>query len=285
MDFLILQSLNSISFGMLLFLVASGLSLIFGLMAVVNLAHGSFYLIGAYIALTFIKITGNFGYALAVACLVVPAIGILIERVFLHRLFKNELAQVLLTFGFIFIFQDACLWIWGGVPQSFRSPEILSISVSLGGPLKFPVYRLFVIVIGCLVALGLWFLIERTRLGMVVRAGVDNSEMAQAVGVNVSRLFSVVFALGVLLAALGGVLGGPIIGVYPGVDMEILLFALVVIIIGGQGSLKGAFWGSLVVGVLDNFGKALFPELSLFSIFAPMAMVLAVRPQGLFGAK
>lgn len=285
MDFIVLQLLNSLSFSMLLFLVASGLSLIFGLMNVVNLAHGSFYLVGTYVALALTKETGNFGYGLMAACLVVPLIGIFVERFFLHRLLKNELAQVLLTFGFIFILQDACLWIWGGLPQSLQTPQFLSFSVSFGGELKFPTYRLFVIVAGCLVGLVLFLLIERTKLGMMVRAGVDNSDMAQAVGVNVGRLFTVVFALGTLLATIAGVFGGPIIGVYPGADMEILLLALVVIIIGGQSSLRGAFLGSLVVGVLDNFGKALFPELSLFIIFAPMALVLTVRPKGLFGGK
>ncbi len=283
MDFIILQCLNSLSFAMLLFLVASGLSLIFGLMKVVNLAHGSFYLIGAYVALAFIKKTGNFGYGLMAACFVVPLIGVFIERLFLHRLLRNELAQVLLTFGFIFILQDACLWIWGGLPQSLQTPELLGLSVSLGGELKFPIYRLFVIAAGCLVGLVLFLLIEKTKLGMMVRAGVDNPDMAQSVGVNVAWLFTVVFALGALLATIAGVLGGPIIGAYPGADMEILLLALVVIIIGGQGSLGGALLGSLVVGVLDNFGKALLPELSLFIIFAPMAIVLAVRPKGLLG--
>jgi branched-chain amino acid transport system permease protein len=285
MDFIVLQLLNSLSFSMLLFLVASGLSLIFGLMNVVNLAHGSFYLVGTYVALALIQETGNFAYGLAAACLVVPLIGIFIEKIFLRRLLQNELAQVLLTFGFIFILQDACLWIWGGLPQSLQTPRLLAFSVSVGGDLKFPIYRVFVIAAGLLVGVLLFLLIEKTKVGMRVRAGVDNSDMAQSVGVNVGRLFTTVFALGTLLATIAGVLGGPIIGVYPGADMEILLLALVVIIIGGQKSLRGAFLGSLVIGVLDNFGKALVPELSLFLVFAPMALVLAVRPQGLFGGK
>jgi branched-chain amino acid transport system permease protein len=284
MDFILLQVLNGLSFAMLLFLVASGLSLIFGVMNLVNLAHGSFYLIGSYIALTIVDRTENFTYGLVAACLVVPVLGVIIQRFFLMRFRTNELAQVLVTFGFIFVLSDACLWIWGGLPQSLPKPEWFSRSVFLGD-IVFPSYRLFVIGVGCAVALGLWLLMEFTRLGMMIRAGVDNSEMAQAVGVNVRFLFSVVFALGTLLATFAGVLGGPFFGVHPGADMEILLLALVVIIIGGQGSLLGAFVGSLVVGMLDNFGKALFPELSLFSIFAPMAVILAVRPQGLFGEK
>jgi branched-chain amino acid transport system permease protein len=283
-DFLILQILNGLSFAMLLFLVASGLSLIFGLMGLVNLAHGSFYLIGAYIALTVVNRTDNFLYGLLSAVMLVPVLGMVIERFFLHRFAGSELAQVLLTFGFIFILGDACLWIWGGLPQSLPKPEFLSRSLFLGD-IVFPSYRLFMIVAGCLVGLCLWLFLEKTNVGAMVRAGVDNPEMASAVGVNVPLLFTAVFALGTFLSALAGVLGGPFVGVYPGADLDILLLALVIIIIGGQGSLKGAFVGSLIVGMLDNFGKALFPELSLFSIFAPMAIILAVRPQGLFGVK
>lgn len=284
MDFVILQMLNGISFAMLLFLVSSGLSLIFGLMRLVNLAHGSFYLIGAYIALSVVSQTDNFLYGLLLACVVTPILGIALERFFLHRLAGNELAQVLLTFGFIFILGDACLWIWGGLPQSLPKPGFLTSSLCIGD-VVFPSYRVFMIIAGCLVGLGLWLCLEKTNVGARVRASVDNPEMASAVGINVPRLFMGVFALGTFLSALAGVLGGPIVGVAPGVDLEILLLALVIIIIGGQGSLKGAFVGSLVVGMLDNFGKALFPELSLFSIFAPMAIILAVRPQGLFGVK
>ena len=284
MDFVLLQMLNGISFAMLLFLVSSGLSLIFGLMRLVNLAHGSFYLIGAYIALSVVSQTDNFLYGLLLACVVVPVLGMALDRFFLHRLTGNELAQVLLTFGFIFILGDACLWIWGGLPQSLPKPAFLSSSLFIGD-IVFPSYRVFMIIAGCLVGLGLWLCLEKTNVGAKVRAAVDNPEMASAVGINVPRLFMGVFALGTFLSALAGVLGGPIVGVAPGVDLEILLLALVIIIIGGQGSLRGAFVGSLLVGMLDNFGKALFPEISLFSIFAPMAIILAIRPQGLFGVK
>ncbi|MFC1833780.1 branched-chain amino acid ABC transporter permease [Thermodesulfobacteriota bacterium] len=282
MDFVILQVLNGLSFSMLLFLVASGLSLIFGLMGLVNLAHGSFYLLAAYIALSVVNLTDNFLHGLLVGCIVVPAVGVVAQRFFLQRFARNELAQVLLTFGFIFIIGDACLWIWGGLPQSLPKPEFLSRSI-FWGDIVFPSYRLFMIVVGCVVAMGLWIFLEKTKVGAMVRAGVDNPEMAQAIGVNVPLLFTAVFALGTMLASLAGVLGGPLVGVYPGADLDILLLALVIIIIGGEGSLKGAFVGSLLIGMLDNFGKSLFPELSLFMIFAPMAIILAVRPQGLFG--
>jgi branched-chain amino acid transport system permease protein len=284
MDFVALQMLNGLSFAMLLFLVASGLSLIFGLMRLVNLAHGSFYLLAGYVALTLMNRTDNFLYGLLVASLIVPVVGLVVERFFLQRFAGNELAQVLLTFGFIFVLGDACLWIWGGLPQALPKPAILSRSVFLGD-IVFPSYRLFIIAAGCAVALGLWLFLSKTRIGALIRAAVDNPEMAYAVGVNVPLLFTGVFAFGSWLVALAGVLGAVFVGVYPGADLDILLFALVTIIIGGEGSLKGAFVGSLVVGLLDNFGKAMFPELSLFSIFAPMAIILAVRPQGLFGRK
>ncbi|MGO9569804.1 MAG: branched-chain amino acid ABC transporter permease [Desulfomonilaceae bacterium] len=284
MDFIVLQTLNGLSFAMLLFLMASGLSLIFGLMNLVNLAHGSFYLLAGYIALTVVKKTSNFFEGLLVACVVVPLVGILVQKFFLSRHEKNELAQVLVTFGFIFIFGDACLWIWGGLPRSLPKPSFLSHSLFFGD-IVFPSYRLFIIVIGFLVGLGLWLFLEKTKVGAMVRASVDNRDMAMAVGVNVSTLFTAVFALGTMLAALAGVLGGAFVGVHAGADLDILLLALVIVIIGGQGSLKGAFVGSLFVGMIDNFGRALFPELSLFMVFAPMAVILAVRPQGLFGKK
>jgi branched-chain amino acid transport system permease protein len=284
MDFVVLQILNGLSFAMLLFLLASGLSLIFGLMNLVNLAHGSFYLIAGYIALTVVKTTGNFFEALLATCAIVPVLGVVVQKFFLSPHEKNELAQVLVTFGFIFILGDACLWIWGGLPRSLPKPSFLSQSIFVGD-MVFPSYRLFIIVVGLIVGLCLWLFLEKTRTGSMVRASVDNSDMAMAVGVNVSRLFTLIFALGTMLAALAGVLGGPFLGVYPGADLDILLLALVIVIIGGKGSLKGAFVGSLFVGMVDNFGRALFPELSLFMVFAPMAVVLAVRPQGLFGTK
>jgi branched-chain amino acid transport system permease protein len=283
MNFWSIQILNSVSLGMLLFLIASGLSLIFGLMRIANLAHGSFYLIGAYIGLSVLNHTeNNFPLAVVAACIIVPIAGILLQYLFLNRLHGQELPQVLLTFGFMFILADLCLVIWGGNPESLPKPEIFSRSIPFAG-VFFPTYRLFVIGAGLVIAVALYFLLERTKIGAMVRAGVDDQEMARAVGVNVPVVFTAVFALGVCLAAMAGVLGGPIIGVFPGLDLDILLLALVVVVIGGIGSIKGAFVGSLAVGLLDNFGKTLFPELALFTIFAPMALVLALRPKGLFG--
>ena len=285
MTFWVFQLLNGMSFGMLLFLLAAGLSLIFGLMRILNLAHGSYYLLGAYVALSVVEATGSLLLATLAGVAVVVALGVVMERAFLRRLPRHEeLPQALLTFGFLLIVGDVSLWIWGGTPQSLPKPELLAASVRVG-PLVFPSYRLFLIVVGLVVGLALWFLQERTKIGAIVRAAIDDAEIAQATGINVSRLSTLVFAVGAALAALGGILAGPVLGVYPGADFEILLLAFVVVIIGGLGSLKGAFVGGLLVGCLDNFGKALFPELALFTIFAPMALILAARPAGLFGAR
>ncbi|MBI5441093.1 MAG: branched-chain amino acid ABC transporter permease [Deltaproteobacteria bacterium] len=282
MNFWAIQILNGVSLAMLLFLIASGLSLIFGLMRIANLAHGSFYLVGAYVGLEVLNRTESFSLAAVVACVGVPLAGIALQRLFLNRLHGQELPQVLLTFGFMFILGDLCLVLWGGTPQTLPKPALFVKSIRVAG-IFFPTYRLFVIGAGLLVVLGLWLFLEKTRVGAMVRAGVDDAEMARAVGVNVPFVFTGVFGLGVSLAALAGLLGGPIIGAFPGLDVEILLLALVVVVIGGMGSVKGAFFGSLMVGLLDNFGKALFPELAFFTIFAPMALVLALRPKGLFG--
>ena len=284
MTFWAIQTLNGVSFGMLLFLLAAGLSLIFGLMKILNLAHGSYYALGTYVALSVVGWTGSFLLAAVAGTATVVVLGILMERVFLRRLPREELPQALLTFGFLLIVGDVSLWIWGGTPQTLPKPEVFARSVRLG-PLIFPSYRLFVIAVGVVVGLALWFLQERTRLGAMLRAAIDDADIARATGINVSLLSTGVFAFGAALAALGGIIGGPLLGVYPGADFEILLLAFVVVIIGGLGSLKGAFFGGLLVGLLDNFGKALFPQAAMFTIFAPMAIILAVRPSGLFGAR
>jgi len=282
MNFWILQILNGISFGMLLFLLASGLSLIFGLLKILNLTHGSFYLFGGYIGLTIFSKTGSFVLAVISASLIVALIGVVIERVLLRPLHLRELPQVLLTFGLLLIFADLAMLAWGGNPQTVPRPDFLRSSIQIG-PLVYPSYRLFIIGFGLVIAALLWWFQDGTKLGAMVRAGVDNEEIARALGINVSLLFSIVFGIGAFLAAMGGILGGPIVGVYPGADFEVLLLGFVVVIIGGLGSLRGALFGGLLVGLLDNFGKVFFPELALFTIFAPMVLVLALRPAGLFG--
>lgn len=282
MEFWVTQTFNGISYGALLFLLASGLSLIFGVMRIVNLAHGSYFLLGGYVGLTTVWRTGSFALALFSGALAVALIGLGMERLFLRRLQKQVLAQVLMTMGFALIFQDLALLIWGGDPFTIPVPGVLSGSIRMG-VVVFPIYRVFIIGAAGAVGVALWLLLEKTRAGAAIRAAVDDWEMAQGVGINVPVVSMGVFALGAFLAALGGVVGGGFIGVYPGVDFEVLPYAFVVVIVGGLGSLQGAIVGSLLVGLLDNFGKALFPELSYFTLFAPMAVILALRPTGLFG--
>jgi branched-chain amino acid transport system permease protein len=204
------------------------------------------------------------------------------ERFFLRRLHLQELPQALLTFGFLFIFSDLATVVWGTNPQTIPKPPLLSGALQLGG-FFYPYYRLFIIGVGLIIAAALWWLQDGTRLGAMLRASVDDEEVARALGINVSLLFTLVFGFGAFLAALGGVMGGPIVGIYPGADFDVMLLGFVVVIIGGLGSLKGALIGGLAVGLLDNFGKVFFPELALFTIFAPMVVILALRPAGLFG--
>ncbi|MDQ7785072.1 MAG: branched-chain amino acid ABC transporter permease [Desulfomonilaceae bacterium] len=282
MEFWIIQSLNALSFAMLLFLLCAGLSLIFGLMNILNLAHGSCYLVGAYTALSVIAWSDNFFLGLVSGSVAAGAVGFVLQRFLLQRIYGRRLLQVLLTFGCMFILGDLAIIIWGADPTTLRKPEGLTGAVDLGG-IIFPKYRLFVIAVGITIGIALWLFQEKTKWGAILRAGVDDEQMARAVGINVPALFTVVFILGTALTGLSGVLGGPFVGVYPGVDLEVLLLAVVVIIVGGLGSMKGAFFGSLIVASLDNFGKALFPELAMFTIFAPMAIILAVKPTGLWG--
>ena len=282
LEFWVTQTFNGLSYGALLFLLASGLSLIFGVMRVVNLAHGSYFMLGGYVGLSVIWRTGSYVLALVAGALALAVVGIVMERVFLRRLAGQTLGQVLMTIGFALIFQDLALLIWGGDPYSIRPPSLLA-GVVTAGPGRFPIYRIFIIVIAVAVGAALWLLLDRTRIGAMIRAAVDDPEMAQGVGIRVPRVSLGVFALGAALAAFGGVVGAGFLGVYPGLDFEILPYAFVVVIVGGLGSLPGAMVGSLLVGLLDNFGKALFPELSYFTLFAPMALILALKPTGLFG--
>lgn len=284
MSTLIIHTLNGISFGMLLFLLASGLTLIFGLMRIMNLAHGGYYLLGVYIGFTVMKHTGSYFLATLSAGLSIAVIGIFMERFFLRGLHRQVLAQCLLTIGFTFVFTAVELWIWGGIPCFISKPALFSSAVFVHG-VGFPSYRLFVIVVGLLIALALWFLQEGTRIGARVRAAVDDEEMARGVGIDVNRIFLMVFGVGAFLAGVCGVLGGAFVGAVPGGDFEILLLTLIVIIVGGVGSLKGALIGSLIVGLIDNFGKVFFPELARFTIYAPMVIILVLKPSGLFGTR
>ena len=281
MEFWVLQTFNGVSYSALLFLLASGLSLIFGVMRIVNLAHGSFFLLSGYLAFT---VVGRVGFlpAILFALAGVALVGASMERLFLRRLQKQPLPQVLMTMGFALVFQDVALLVWGGDPYTIAAPRALagSLTTSVG---VFPFYRMFLIGVAVAVGVVLWAFMEKTRLGAILRATVDDDEMAQSVGIRVPRLSTAVFALGAALAGLGGAVGAVFIGIYPSADFEILPYAFVVVIVGGLGSVPGAILGSLVVGLLDNFGKALFPQLSYFTLFAPMVVVLALRPTGLFG--
>ena len=281
-QFWIIQTLNSVAFGGLLFLLSSGFSLIFGLMRIPNLAHGAFFMLGAYFGATLVEQGSNFWIAVLGAGLGVGLFGLAIERVFLRRLAGNEQGQVLVTLGIAFIVADVCLLVWTGDPVTVPAPAALRPPILVHG-FAFPTFRLVVLAIALVAALALYLLMERTRLGAMIRAGVDDMEMARGVGIPVSLLFTVVFLLGAMLAGAGGTLGGPILNAYPGLDNDMLPLALIVVILGGAGSLLGAFVGSFIVGFLYNFGIALFPDFAYFILFLPMLLVLVFMPQGLFG--
>jgi branched-chain amino acid transport system permease protein len=341
-QFWVIQAFNGISYGALLFLVGSGLSLIFGVMRIVNLSHGAYFLWGGYIALSVIQFTGSWALSIPVAAFAVALIGIAMERLFLRSegfeylrngaialgvgilvalafvaawpqfvgtgwvkflaiaaiaaiatyfilsrisvvsIDNDVLRQVLLTVGFAFLFQQAALDIWGGNNMDITPPAVLSQSVVISG-IYFPAYRIFMIALALVIGVALWLAMEKTRMGAAVRATVDDAQMARGVGIDTNRISMFVFALGAFLAAVGGVSGGAFLGIYPGLDFEMLPLAFAVVIIGGMGSLGGAAIGALAVGLADNFGKALFPEVSYFTLYAPMVLILAIKPTGLFG--
>jgi branched-subunit amino acid ABC-type transport system permease component len=250
---------------------------------VVNLAHGSYYMLGAYAGLTMIAFVGNFWLALLVAPLAVAVVGAAVERSCLRPLYRRgPLDQVLLTFGLIYVFEDVVKGIWGGRIRSIPTPDLFASSVNLWGAV-IPSYRLFVIAFGLAMAVALWLLIERTRLGAIIRAGVFDAEMSAGMGINVSRVFTLVFAFGAGLAGLSGVIAGPIQSAYPPMGASILIPALIVVVVGGLGSLKGSLAGSLVIGQAETFGKVWLPGASMVIIYVVMALILLFRPQGLFG--
>jgi branched-chain amino acid transport system permease protein len=285
MNLWLLLSVNSVTLGGLLFLLSAGFSLIFGLMRIPNLTHGSFFMLGAYFGASMVLwFHIDFWLAAILAALLVAALGGTVERFLLRRLAGKEQAQVLVTLGLSFMIADLCLMEWSGDPISVDAPASLRGAARLFG-LSFPAYRLAIILIALIVAAVLWALLDRTRLGAMIRAGVDDPEMARVCGIRVTRLFTVVFCLGAGLAGFAGVMGAPILSVYPGLDADMLPLALVVVILGGTGSLLGSLVGSFVIGFLYNFGQALLPELAYFVLFLPMVLILVWRPQGLFGRR
>jgi len=279
----ILQAINGVSLAALLFLLASGFTLSFGLMRVVNMAHGAYYLLGGYIGLSVARATGSFALALAAGGLAVVVLGYLVDRFLLRRTGENHLAQVLLTVGVAFVIGDVALKIWGGDFLKVPVPAALRGATELPGGLVYPTYRLVLIALGAAVGVLLWILYRKTQIGAVVRAGVDDREQVAATGINVDRLFVMVSALASFLAGMAGVAGGAFLTLYPGAEWEILVYALVVVIVGGLGSLGGAMIGALIVGLLDAYGRWLLPEFSYFVLFAPMAVLLLVRPRGIAG--
>ena len=282
MSFWLIQSLNSLALGGVLFTLAAGFSLIFGLMRIANLSHGAYFMFGAYIGLAMLDRGYNFGVAVLAAGLAVGLLGGIVERFVLRRLAGNSLSQVLATLGVAFVIADGSLWLWGGDPRPVNAPALLSGGVQLLG-LTFPLYRLAVVVFSVLIGLALWLLLDKTKLGVMIRASVDDRQMAQGIGVPASKLFTIVFCLGAALAGVGGVIAAPILSVYPGLDADMLPLALVVVILGGLGSLAGAFVGSFLIGFIYSFGQVLFPDLAYIILFLPMVVILAVRPRGLFG--
>jgi branched-chain amino acid transport system permease protein len=281
-SFFVQNALGGLAYGGLLFLPAAGLTLVFGLMRVINIAQTSFYLVGAYVGLTLVQNHLNFWLAALVSGVVILVLGVAAYGLLIQRIRSDELRVVLLTIGLSLILADGALAVWGGNPQSLEAPAGLNAGIRLAD-ITFPAYWLAVTVISALIAFGLWLALKRTLLGAIIRAGVDDPEMLRGMGVKVNRAFVVVFGMGAFLAGLGGVLGAPITGIHTGLDSELLALSFAVVIVGGLGSLTGAFVGSLVVGIVSTFGKAAFPEFAYFAIFAPVALIMALRPQGLLG--
>jgi len=274
--------LNGVSFSMLLFLLAAGLELMLGVMSIINLAHGSFYMVGAYVGIITVKSTGSFLLGLLAGMAIGALLGVMTERFFFSRIPKH-LQQVLLTFGIVYILADVCKSVWGGNPIGISAPNILAGSITIGTML-FPLYRLLIVLIGSFIAVALWFFQEKTLLGAVIRAGVDDKEMVSGFGINIKMLNTIVFAFGSLLAGLAGVIGSPILFVYPRVSWDILILSMMVVVIGGMGSLRGAFIGSVIIGLTDSLAKFFIPSAATVLTFSVMVVFLILRPFGTLGA-
>jgi len=285
MDFanFLIQLLNGVQYGLLLFMLAAGLTLIFGIMGVVNLAHGSFYMVGAYLAYAFTAQWDNLFLAMLASTVVAVILGLVLER-FLFRFFyeRDHLDQVLLTFGLIYIFEELRSIIWGDDVHGVKVPDMLSSSIPLTDTLSYPVYRLFLMGVCLALALGLYLLISKTRLGMKIRAGAFNRSMTEALGINIRRIYAIVFAMGLALAAIAGMVASPISSVYPNMGSQVLIMCFVVVVIGGIGSVRGALISALLVGLVDTFGKVLFPQVAGMLVYMLMAAVLLWKPEGLF---
>jgi branched-chain amino acid transport system permease protein len=284
--FFLIQVLNGVQYGLLLFLVASGLTLVFGVMGVINLAHGSFYMLGAYLAFSLVELTGNLLVAVILGVPLAALFGLALERLFFARLYRRDhLYQVLLTYGLILMVEEMRSILWGDDVHGVPVPALFNWSIPLAGALSYPVYRLVLSGVCLALAVGLALVIQRTRIGMWVRAGAANREMVEALGIDIDRLFAIVFAAGVALAAFAGMLAAPVASVFPGMGNQILILSFVVVVIGGIGSIKGAFVGAILIGLADTFGKVLLPEIAGMTVYLLMAAVLLWRPTGLFGQR
>lgn len=291
----LIQILNGIQYGLLLFLVASGLTLILGIMGIINLAHGTFYMVGAYLAFSLAQYFGNLWLAMAGGVVIAVAIGVVLEWLLISRLYhRDHLYQVLLTYGLILIFEEMRSVVFGNDVHGVAIPEMLRVSIPLTETLSYPVYRLWISAVCLVLAFGMYFLIQKTRLGMIIRAGAANREMVQSLGININLLYRLVFALGVALAAFAGMIAAPVASVFPGMGNQVLIVCFVVVVIGGIGSVKGAMLAAILIGLVDTFGKVLnveiggvrlLPGLSGMMIYLLMAVVLLARPEGLFGKR
>lgn len=291
----LIQVLNGVQYGLVLFLVASGLTLIFGIMGIINLAHGSFYMIGAYLAWSLSGRLGNFWVAIALGIVLTVLLGMLLEWLLIKRLYRRDhLYQVLLTYGLILIFEELRSILWGDDVHGVPIPGVLSASIPLTDTLAYPVYRLWMSGVCVVLAVLMYWLIQHTRLGMMIRAGASNRDMTQSLGINIQLLYRLVFASGVALAAFAGMIAAPVSSVFPGMGGQVLIICFVVVVIGGIGSVKGALVAALLIGLVDTFGKVLeiqiggfrvLPELAGMSVYLLMAMVLLWRPEGLFGKR
>ncbi|HEY3076818.1 MAG TPA: branched-chain amino acid ABC transporter permease [Burkholderiales bacterium] len=280
----LIQVLNGVQYGLLLFLVASGLTLIFGILGIINLAHGSFYMVGAYLAFSLTERLGSFWLALAAGVVLAVLLGMALEWLVMRFLYQRDhLYQVLLTYGLILIFEELRSLVWGDDVHGVQVPQLLDFSIPLTDTLSYQVYRLAMSAICLAIAAGMYWLIQKTRLGMMIRAGSFNRDMAQSLGIDIALLYRAVFALGVALAALAGMLAAPVSSVFPGMGNQVLIISFVVVVIGGIGSVKGAFVAAILIGLADTFGKVLVPQIAAMVVYLLMAAVLLWRPQGIFG--
>ena len=285
MEFFATSLLNGLSFGMILFLIAAGLSIIVGVMGIINLSHGALYMFGGYIGWMIAQQLGlNFWLAVFIGGLAAGVVGLFMERAFLRRLYKQMNEQVLLSFGFVYIITNMCLWVWGGDAKVPFSAPALSGSFNLAG-LLYPKTRIIVIAIGTVLAVFLWWLQNKTRVGAIIRAGMDDREMVTGLGINLGRVSMLIFFLAAFIAGSAGVIGAQLWGVYSYQGIETLLYALIIIIVGGIGSIQGALAGALIIGIIDAFGRALFPNFSMSLMFVVMIIILIVKPSGLLGRK